>query len=285
MELLRALGALAESAGQGTEAVTAALGLGAPDPADHTELFVLQLPPYASVYLGPDGMLGGDARDRIAGFWRATGATPPDEPDHLTTLLSAYASLADGEAAADGDPGWRRLRHAFFWEHLASWLVPWARRVAEVAPGAYRSWAGLLEDAVAREVERLGPPAGLPAHLREAAPAGTEAEGAGLLGAVLSPARSGLILARTDLARAAGSLGLGLRMGERRYILENFFHQAPEATAAWLAEEARRQADALERGRPVPLITEHWATRARSTADRLDGHRVPHPPLQEATHA
>ena len=41
--------------------------------AEHTEVFVLNCPPYASVYLGPDGALGGEGADRAAGFWRASG--------------------------------------------------------------------------------------------------------------------------------------------------------------------------------------------------------------------
>ena len=46
-------------------------------------------------------MLGGEARDRIAGFWRALGLVPPPEPDHLAVMLGLYA----------GQPGaraWRR---------------------------------------------------------------------------------------------------------------------------------------------------------------------------------
>lgn len=292
MELLRALGALAES-GAGTDAIARALELGPLDPADHTELFTLQLPPYGSIYLGPKGMLGGEARDRIAGFWRATGGTPPPEPDHLTTLLAAYAGLAEGEAdarsrtaAARSDrAAWRRLRHAFFWEHLASWLFPYLDRAVEVAPSSYRAWASLLEDALAAEADALGPPSRLPLHLRSASTASAAADGPGFLGALLAPARSGIILTRHDLARAARSVGLGLRLGERRYILEGFFDQAPMETAAWLAEEAERQAALHAGSRGHPVIVERWRARARATARRLAAPNHPIPTLQEATHA
>ena len=97
-ELLRALGAIADSPADARTAATA-LGLGAASDAEHTNVFVLNCPPLASVYLGPDGALGGEGTDRTAGFWRALGLTPPAEPDHLTTLLSLYASL--GEAAGE----------------------------------------------------------------------------------------------------------------------------------------------------------------------------------------
>ena len=84
-ELFRALGAVA---GDPADARTAcaALGWAGPDNAEHTEVFVLNCPPYAAVYLGAEGGLGGDAADRAAGFWRAIGLAPPGEPDHLTAL-------------------------------------------------------------------------------------------------------------------------------------------------------------------------------------------------------
>ena len=97
-ELLRALGAVADSP-VAARAVAGPLGLAPVGEAEHTEVFVLNCPPYASVYLGPDGALGGEGADRAAGFWRALAITPPAEPDHLSALLALYARL--GEAAAD----------------------------------------------------------------------------------------------------------------------------------------------------------------------------------------
>ena len=75
-----------------------ALGLDPVSDAEHTDAFVLNCPPYASIYLGPQGAIGGEGADRVAGFWRAIGITPPAEPDHLAALLGLYARL--GEAAA-----------------------------------------------------------------------------------------------------------------------------------------------------------------------------------------
>jgi hypothetical protein len=66
-----------------------------PGEAEYTELFLFQLTPYASVYLGPEGMLGGEALDRIAGFWRALQQEPPVEPDHLAVMLGFYARLME----------------------------------------------------------------------------------------------------------------------------------------------------------------------------------------------
>ncbi len=132
MELFRALGALIEAPAGEHGRLAEALGLpSVPDPAVHGAVVAFQRYPYASVYLGPEGMMGGEARDRITGFRRALGigegaskrsqeignavsrrsqaavsdadkaggagsASPPDdatEADHLAALLALLAAL------------------------------------------------------------------------------------------------------------------------------------------------------------------------------------------------
>ena len=80
-ELLRSLARLAEPPGSDCKRLAEILELGAsPKASEHTELFVHQLYPYASIYLGTEGQLGGEARDRIAGLWRILGQSSPTEP-------------------------------------------------------------------------------------------------------------------------------------------------------------------------------------------------------------
>lgn len=289
MELLRALAAFTEPPGpeHGRLADLLELG-GVPDRAEHTELFGMQLYPYASVYLGAEGRLGGEARDRIAGFWRALDATPPPEPDHLAVLLAAYASLVEREAEGGDVEGWRRARHAFFWEHLASWLPAYLDRVGELAPGPYACWAALLRDVLEEEAELLGGPGAVAAHLRDTAPLGLgvsrragagEPAGAGDnrapepamgLDGLFAPARTGVIITRRDLWDAAWSTGLGVRLGERRFILETLLGQDPEGVLLRLAELAERQV-AAHRTAPAALAAarEPWARRAEACATAL----------------
>lgn len=304
-ELLRALGALAEPPGPTQRRIAAALGLpGTLEAADHTELFVLQLYPYASVHLGAEGMLGGDARDRVAGFWRSLGVTPPAEPDHLTALLGLYAALVEREAdaaapagaadagshgsigpaesasiAGDGAAGaatgddrapWRRARHALLWEHLLPWLPPYLERVRELGSPAYAHWAALLRDALMAEAVAVGPPARLPLHLRVAGPAPDAAAPDELPTLLLAPVRSGLLLTRADLARCAQQLGLGLRMGERRFILGTLLEQEPARVPAWLADRAEAVA-ARHAMLPAELgdVAAFWHSRALATAAAL----------------
>jgi TorA maturation chaperone TorD len=270
-ELLRALGSLCEPPEPAHRRIIAALGLpGRADPADHTELFVFQLVPYASVYLGPEGMLGGEAADRMAGFWRALRLRPPPEPDHLAALLGLYARLGEaerGERDAAHRLLWQQSRRALLWEHLLSWTVPYARAVAADAPALYAAWGELLAETLLAEAADLAAPGIPPLHLRDV-PGLPEpdADLQLLVRAILTPVRSGLLLTRSDLARGASTLGLGLRAGERAFALRSLLDQDPPATLSFLAEEAagwaarHHQTEAA-----LGQVGRHWRERAEAT--------------------
>ncbi|HZH91265.1 MAG TPA: molecular chaperone TorD family protein [Pyrinomonadaceae bacterium] len=278
MELFRALAVFAEPPSAGMASLADALELGAlPAASEYTEIFVFQLYPYASVYLGAEGMLGGEARDRVAGFWRALSQVPPAEPDHLSVMLAVYAHLSELEANAEGDApraGWRRARTAYLSEHLLSWLPAYLAKLTEIASPFYRRWGEILLDALREEARASGAlHAPLSLHLREAAGLVDPREGetAEFLQTLLSPARSGMILVRSDLSRAARSLELGLRAGERRYVLESLFAQDARGVLAWLAREARAwaQRHRLERD-PLARAARAWEAKATASAQLLE---------------
>jgi hypothetical protein len=259
IETLRALAVLLESPRPEHAPIAAALGLPAVAlPDEHTAVMVFQAYPFASVYLGGEGMLGGEARDRVAGFWRALGGEPPPEPDHLSVLLASVAALA-------GEP--RSLRAALFWEHVASWMPPYLATLRRVGAPFHVAWADLATTVLAELADELGPPVRTPLALR-AAPAITAPLGLDdLLSTLLAPARTGVVIVHDDLERAAADLELGLRAGERRFALRALLAQAPAAVLGWLAGEARVQASRLP---TLPPITVWWATRARAGARWLD---------------
>jgi TorA maturation chaperone TorD len=302
MELFRALAVFAEPP-DSDEATRLAqiLNLGDPPTAtEYTETFVFQLYPYASVYLGAEGMMGGEARDRVAGFWRALGRTPPAEPDHLAVMLATYAQLSShedanavvpatgsGNAVADDARGARyasseegargleaarAARGAFLWEHLLSWLPAYLERASEVAPPFYRRWAELLTHALVEEARSAQAPAALPLHLREAPPVADPRTTSTdeFLQSLLAPARSGLILVRSDFERAARALGATLRAGERKFALKALAGQDARGTLAWLADEAARRAALHARRRDaLGPIADWWSSRARTTEGLL----------------
>jgi hypothetical protein len=90
-ELLRSLGAVVLTPPPGNRALCAALDLPIPTGVEHTDAFVLSAPPHGAIHLGPEGKLGGEGLDRIAGFWRVLGLQAPEDADHLGALLMLYA--------------------------------------------------------------------------------------------------------------------------------------------------------------------------------------------------
>ena len=277
MELLRALAALSERPDLAHEGIARALELpGSLEPAAYTDIFTLQLYPYAAVYLGAEGMLGGEACDRVAGFWRALGVVPPAEPDHLATLLALYAGLRE-RADAEDDAKRRAAREhasaALLWEHVLPWVPLYARKVSAISRSeGYRAWARMLEEALAAQTDGDRGISELPLHLREAPPlTDPRVEGAdAFITALLAPARSGYILVRDDFRRASRELGLGLRHGERRFVLKALLAQDHAATLDWLAAEARAAVVTYRGIASLPAaIASFWTARAAAAAELL----------------
>ncbi|HEX6559908.1 MAG TPA: molecular chaperone TorD family protein [Longimicrobiales bacterium] len=274
MELIRALGELAEAPGPEQVRVARLLELpGEPTRAEYTELFVVQLYPYASVYLSPDGHLGGQVQEHIAAFWRVLREPVPRDPDHIATLFATHAQLIR-RAADIAEPYMHELtlqmRHAFFWEHVASWMLPFLARVGELGSATYRGWGMLALDALEAEAGQVGPPAQLPLQLRNAPPLPASGGIDALVDALFSPVRCGCILTRADLSRCARDLGMNMRVAERRYTLRSLLGRDIARVSSWLANESRRQAEQMQSGPAVfGEIAEHWSQRAVMTADLL----------------
>ncbi len=280
MELFRSLGALAEPPSPETQRLAEILELGSPPgPAEFTDLFESKLYPYASVYLDPTGKLGGEARDRISGFWRALGLDSPDESDHLTVMLSFYARMRELEMQSNDSAirKWRHARQAFMSEHLLSWLPFFCDKLADIAAGFYRAWGVLLEQSLRKESEVLPPTEALPLHLRQGPTVSDPRNHGGeeFLDSLLAPVRSGIILVRPDLERAGEDLDLGVRIGERRYVTEALLAQDSVSTLTWLADEADRWTERHEsRSEWTGTIARFWADRSRHTSRLL--HELAH---------
>ncbi|MHB1877586.1 MAG: molecular chaperone TorD family protein [Streptosporangiaceae bacterium] len=268
-ELLRALGAIADSPAD-ARTVGGALGLPDISAAEHTEVFVLNCPPHASVYLGPEGGLGGEGTDRVAGFWRVIGLAPPREPDHLTTLLSLYAALGEAASEAGGQAGrLGRARQVLLNEHLWPWLPGYLDAVAEIGSPGLAAWAALTTRALLAEraVTAAGP---LPLALRAAPePISADTPLADLAAALTTPVRSGLIVTRQRLRDGAGAAGTGYRIGERRFALRSMLEQDPGPTLSWLAGQARAWSRRHAERVPGDPAGTWWSDRAAHTARML----------------
>lgn len=261
-ELVRCLGAAVLSPPPSGNRVVDALGLPPMTREAHTEAFVVQAPPHAAIHLGAEGKLGGETVDRIQGFWRAVGITPPDEPDHLGVLLMGYAALSD----LGGDPAAHAAR-VLLHEHVWAWAPGYLTALREAVPGPIEGWAGLTAQALAHEVEAVGLMDGLPVALASAVPPVPVDPGREeLLDAMVAPLRSGVVLTRRAIDSAAQRLGLGLRRGERRYALRGMLDQDARRTLGWYAELAERTA-----GTALAVYGDNetgrwWRQRAAATA-------------------
>lgn len=271
-ELLRALGWLSASHPTATRQLTGLLNLTPWSPAEHTRIFVLDLPPYASAYVGEEGKLGGEASDRAAGFWRALGLEAPSNADHLACLLSLYAGL--GQAADNcSERARRRLEHArsaLLSEHLLPWVPMYLVAAASYPGGA--AWARLALSALHQEAGLSSPLAGLlPAVLRDAPPPLTASAWYDeLLGALTTPVRAGFIVTHADLERCGQDAGVGVRRGERRFVLAAMLGQDPSGVLRWLAQHGRRQATSHRLHQPAGPAARWWEARAKATAAVLE---------------
>lgn len=275
-ELLRALGALTAIDPPASDGIARAVGLAPWSRTEQTQWFVLSLPPYASIHLGPEGKLGGEGADRIAGVWRALGLVPPADADHLASLLALYSELGEASEAAQGEQTRRRLQHGaavVLWEHLWPWLPGYLDAVSDEDPAA-ESWARLTRRALDREATRTEPATVLPLALRTAPPPlGPEDSLENLLDAITAPIRTGFILTYADLSSCAQDLGVGLRRGERRFALKAMLEQDPGGTLAWLGGRARQSAQRHGLRRDAAAVADPsrwWADRANHTASVLD---------------
>ena len=275
-ELLRALGAALVTPPPANQQVAEALGLPVFTGVDHTDAFVLSAPPHAAIHLGPQGKLGGEGLDRVAGFWRALGLVPPEDADHLGVLLMLYAELGDAESAANSPQGGAQLhtaRVALFHEHLWSWAPGYLAAVLALDIPSASAWAELTLETLQQESAEIDPPDALPLALRAAPerlhPSDSFDE---LLDAMVAPVRSGFVLTRRDLGQTASALGVGYRHGERRYTLKAMLEQDKPATMRWLAGYARswsKHHRATDCGWSCDPSA-WWSGRAESTADVLE---------------
>lgn len=275
-DLLRLLAALAERPTPAHVDYAAALDLAAPADLDgwrvaHTAAFIEQCPPYASTVVGEGGQIGGVAAERVGDFRGLLGGAVEAEADGLAGLLADYAELV-AEAETDARAG--HARAALLWEHMLCWVMPYLDGLVRSAPTPYDAWAVLVRDVLYLEAERIRPPAQLPLHLRMAEQPEPLAEADSIDAAVrmlLEPVSRGILLTRSDLARAVAAVEAGLIQNSRAFALAHLLEQEGPATLAWLAGEARSQARArrAETAR-LGATGVFWAERAAATAAALE---------------
>lgn len=248
--------------------------------ARHTHVFMLNVYPFASVYLGGDGALHGERAAFTRDVLRALGLRAEERggvaADHLAVALDALAALLEREADADDAVEAARARHAqrtVLGEHLLPWIPHVLGAVERVDDGLYAAVARRLRATLARHAARLATledevaPAPTPAAPEPDASAPDDP-----LAWLAAPARCGMFLARDDLAALAAEAGLPARIGGRRFVLRELGRAAVSdaetvALGDALAAFARaRRCELLAWQRELPTFASAW----RPLLDRLD---------------
>ena len=86
---------------------------------------------------------------------------------------------------------------------------------------------------------------------------------------LLAPIRTGMVISRQDMARLGRDVGLGARIGERRYMLEAYLGQDPQRTLEWITAHAEKWI-----GRDagtIPVVDQFWSHRAAESVQILRG--------------
>lgn len=132
--------------------------------SEYMKLFIgpnkLPAPPWASVYLGKDGIMFDHCTLEVRNIYRSFGYLPEAYPkvadDHLAIELAfvsaLYGKALDGER--EGDEA-NRVRYCagvrdFLSDHMASWLEPFEQQLGEskYADGFYHTAVKLVKELV-----------------------------------------------------------------------------------------------------------------------------------------
>jgi TorA maturation chaperone TorD len=259
---------------------TRRLGLPAADPAElaaaYTDLFLLNVYPYGTVFTSASGELNGPEAQHLAVLYEANGYQPANlseigAPDHLGACLGFAAHLGErgteigdfATALVEWGPVCclaveRELPAHPFYQAVAKLTREWLL-------GAYR-WVAYTPQSDELPPISLSDSADDEISLRD------------LVRFFLAPARCGVFLSRARLGQMAKSFGMRLPFGSRFEVAETLLLSAGEAgqivplLAALGAEIKIWQAEYLRWGEAQPnwkSAAERWLARTSKAMAQL----------------
>ncbi len=270
---------------ENVEAVRGLPGLSAhvPDPfdpdlaaAEHYDVFGLNVFPYASAFLDPEGRLGGETAEE-ASAWRMRFGRVPDAgsegPDHIAAELDLLA-----EYPPESGPG---LCFAFLGEHVVVWLLPFASALQRGPSPLYAALGRLTLDLVADQLASSGGTARSPSFPVEENLLGRSETGIRDIARFLAtPVRSGLWLSREELRVLGRGRRLPAGFGGRVDLLTNLLRSSAEYDSQisliedLMALVAEHEAFYEEASRAYPVVSHAgagWLERLGGTRRVLKG--------------
>ena len=205
------------------------LGLPSADPSElalaYTDIFLLNVPPYGTVFTHAFGELNGPEAQRAAQAFETCGYHPPElgevgAPDHLGLWLGLLAHAnATGLEAATALPD------------LLAW-APVCCLSVEREPAAhpfYRALAATTRDTLLARRQGQLTDYQQPFAISHGLAADDEVTLRDIVRFFLIPARCGVYLSRARLGQLAKTIGLRLPFGSRFGVAEALFTAAGEA--------------------------------------------------------
>lgn len=251
------------------------LGLPAADPSTalrasppelaraYADIFLLNVPPYGTVYTDDDGELNAPAAQGMEALYAAQGYRPPElsqvgAPDHLGLCLGLL-STKEGRSI---------LPSLLDWAPVCCFAV-------EREPAAHRFYRALAK--VTRDrlmAETVLPNTQYPIHhsSREAIIHRSDVSLRDIVRFLLAPAQCGLFLSRSQLGQMAKGLGMQLPFGSRFEVAEWLLTAAGQSDQAPLLLAAfEKEVDEWGAAyRQWATTWPGWASAAAQWLDRLE---------------
>ncbi|HTD51835.1 MAG TPA: molecular chaperone TorD family protein [Thermoanaerobaculia bacterium] len=237
----------------------------------YTDLFLLNVYPYGSVYLDSSGELNGAPAARAERLYALAAYSPPDllraaGADHAGLCIGFLAHAA--EKGVD-DSEMRRM--------LRAW-IPVCTLAVEREPGAHEFYRFLARATREQLLSEPPPPETQEDFLGEfglSPGADGEIRLSDVLRFLLTPARCGFFLSRGRIGQLARSAGLRIPFGSRFEVARSVFEQSgEEAIVSGLIDLLTRERDEWEQSLEE-LSKRHptWAPQGRFWKARLEGTR------------
>ncbi len=236
-------------------------------------------PPFEGAYLTADATIGGPPTDALWALFSSAGYRPDlrrADAEHLATTLKALAFLSGAEADGlrDAHAGailrTRALARRLLDEHALRWVPVWAAGVQRVGLAFPTALATAIEELLLSHRSAILEPApGFELAPLALDPEDEETDLRAVATALVTPARSGLVLTRADLERLGRETSVPRGFGERAQVATNLLRSAArfevfDRVLESLIDELEAQRAELDDPRyaGVRTLVEPWRRRA-----------------------
>lgn len=257
--------------------------------AEHYQLFGRNVFPFEAIFLGTDGLLGGEITESVTAFYQSVGFSAPidESADHISVQLSLMAFLSGAESDALADnvthqiQRMRQLQRYFLDEHLLRWLPACVSAIQQQGESDYLDIASQLLALVIEHRVHLGDDLMMTesAFQLPDVPDLINDEKTSLrdiASYLLTHSYTGFFLSTDDIKRLGAQFRLPHGFGKRQQILTNLLRTASDygafgeviASFKQMAERWLAFYEGLEH-LPSPIKNE-WIGRLKMSIELLD---------------